>query len=117
MNIHAAAGLRYGISAGDIDRLIRLDPSHFDYREWLVLKYAQEWASSGGRAPTGGWVNDYQRQYSRKYRARIDKLLRVMQFANYWNNMMRKKPYRDDIEGLIVDSSCETRGPSTRDVK
>ncbi len=42
--------------------------------------------------PAGEHVGEYNRHYTEAERARVDKLIRAMQFANYWNNTFGERP-------------------------
>lgn len=94
MKLHAAVGGRLGISDEEIDRLATLDKNDFEYREWLALKYAQEWILLGGCEPESDYMDDFRAHYPEKERARILKLVRMMRFANLWNNTLQGRPWR-----------------------
>jgi len=98
MNAHTAAGRRLGITAEDIDKLIYLKQEDFDYREWLALKFVQDWIFSDGKEPEDAYVSDYNTNYSEKERRCVLKLLRMMRFANYFNNTFFHKPWRTDLD-------------------
>jgi hypothetical protein len=99
MNIHAAVGRRLGLTDDDIDKLLTLDPSAFPRGEWLALKFAQEWALLGGCEPSGELLQEYKKFYNARKRARIAKLLRIIEFANYWNNTFSRRPVNPGFEG------------------
>ena len=40
----------------EIEKLIDLNKSDFEYREWLALKYAQDWAFLNGAEPESAYV-------------------------------------------------------------
>ncbi|MGV7929910.1 MAG: hypothetical protein AB2L13_13590 [Spirochaetota bacterium] len=109
MSVHSAAGRRLGLTDGQIEDLLILDPLKFEYREWLALRYAQDRAFLDGAEPAGEHVREYNRHYTEAERARVDKLIRAMQFANYWNNTFRGKAWREEREGLAV--SCGVGAP------
>lgn len=110
MKVHAAVGGRLGITGGQIDRLTKLERSDFGYREWLALKYAQEWAMLDGREPESDYMHDFRKHYSEKERARILKLVRMMRFANLWNNTMQGRPWRTDA-GAGASCPVDFGGP------
>ncbi len=98
MSIHSAAGRRLGLTDAQIEDLLTLEPRNFDYREWLALRYAQDRAFLDGAEPAGDYVPEYHRHYTAAERARISKLVIAMQFANYWNNTFRKRPWSEPLE-------------------
>lgn len=75
--------------------------SDFEYREWLVLKYAQDWALLNGAEPESDSVADYQSHYPKEQREYIQKIMRMMRFTNSLGNTLSRK-----------SSSCETEGSS-----
>ena len=85
-----------GLRDEEIDRLAALDRKDFEYREWLALKYAQEWILLGGSEPESDYMDDFRAHYPEKERARILKLVRMMRFANLWNNTLQGRPWRTD---------------------
>lgn len=89
MHLHAAVGGRLGITRDEIDRLLTLDKNDFEYREWLALKYARELTLLDGAEPESDYMDDFRLNYTGKERARILKLVRMMRFANLWNNTLR----------------------------
>jgi hypothetical protein len=97
MKIHSAVGGKLGITRDEIDRLVALNPKDFERREWLALKYAQDWILLEGREPEADYMDDFRAQYSKKERARILKLVRMMRLANLWNNTRRGRPWRTDM--------------------
>ncbi len=82
----------------EMDRLVRLEKRHFEYKEWLALKYAQDRVFLG-HEPQSGYMVDFRRQYTVKERAYILKLIRMQEFANYWMNTFSRKAWRKDLEG------------------
>jgi hypothetical protein len=104
MAVHSAVGRKAGLTREEIDGLLDLDPSRFDRREWLALRYAQDRAFLDGGEPAGEHVNEYIRLYTPRERAHIGKLIRIMQFANYWNNRFRRRPWNPDAEGNSPDA-------------
>ncbi len=98
MKLHSAVGGKLGITGEDIEKLILLDQKDFEYREWLALRYAQDWIALGGGEPAGSYMEDFSKLYSPKERAYILKLVRMMRFANYFNNAFRSRAWRGDLE-------------------
>lgn len=85
-----------GISKGEIANLYTLKQKDFDYTEWLILKYAREWTLVKGENPSGDIVSEYETIVSAELRRYIDKLLRMMIFANYFGNkFLRRKKGND----------------------
>ena len=103
MKVHSAVGGKLGITREEIDRLFALDRKDFEYREWLALKYAQDWILLDGREPEADYMDDFRALYTRKERARILKLVRMMRLANLWNNTRQGRPWRTDLR---TGSSC-----------
>ncbi|MDY6933352.1 MAG: hypothetical protein SVZ03_03920 [Spirochaetota bacterium] len=114
MSAHSTLGKWYGISEEDIDNLIYLDPDKFNYREWLVLKYAQDWTFLQGEEPVGNYMQDLKKHYSRKELSYTLKLMKAMLFSNYLFNLLRKKLWRSDIEGICVGDYCSINHSNTR---
>ena len=107
MGVHRAAGKRLGITDEDIDRLVRLDKHDFELKEWLVLRYARDWVLGDGKEPEGEYLKAYYQAYSLQERQYVLKLLRMMRFANYFNNTFFTRIWRTDLEDGPV--SCEIR--------
>lgn len=93
-----------------------LDPTLFDYREWVALKYVQDWAFLDGKEPVGDYIEDYKKSYSDKERAQILKIMRVMQFSNYFFNTIVKKPWIKDFKGTST-GMCNIKGGSSGEKK
>lgn len=113
MKLHSAVGRRHGITDEDVEKLIVLDRSSLDEREWLALKYAQDWAALGGSEPAGEYMADFKRTYPARERAYILKLVRMMRFANYWNNTFSGRPWRQELTGQSA-CSINTGGRPSR---
>ncbi len=107
MKLHSAVGGRLGITGDDIEKLITLDPKDFEYREWLALRYVQDWIALGGDEPAGSYMEDFHTMYSMKERTYILKLVRMMRFANYFNNTFRARAWRS---GLEQSTACSLDG-------
>ncbi|MBU0996222.1 MAG: hypothetical protein KJ737_27300 [Proteobacteria bacterium] len=71
--------------------LIELKQENFEYREWIALKYAQEWAFHGGEKPSGKIADEFKKHYSYKERAWIEKIIRIQRLANYSMNLLHKR--------------------------
>ena len=107
MNTHTAVGKRHGIAATEINKLIQLEKADFEYKEWLALKYAQDWVFLNGEEPAGDYIIDYKKIYTTKEQGYILKLLRIMRFFNYLNNIIFNKSWRSDLEGVSLQCSIE----------
>lgn len=103
VSAHSALGKRLGITQDKINDLITLNPANFKYREWILLKYVQDWGFSKGVNPSRENHQDYYLQYTKKERAYILKMMRVMLFSNYLNNHIKNRGWRSDIEGVVPD--------------
>ena len=62
---HSASGRRLGITEKEINNLFKLDKSDFDFKEWLALKYAQEWTFLDGQEPSGDYVADFKNKFKK----------------------------------------------------
>lgn len=99
---------RLGITGDEIEKLITLDQNDFACREWLALKYAQDWVYLGGEEPAGDFMDDFRRDYSARERAYILKLMRVMRFANCWNNTFHGRAWKPGLDGTCgIDPAAE----------
>lgn len=115
MKLHSAVGGRLGITGNDIETLIALDPKDFEYREWLALKYAQDWVALDGDEPAGDYMDEYRNQYSERERKYILKLMRMMRFANFFNNTFRSRAWRSDLEQTVCSLDRATPSSSEGD--
>ncbi len=93
------------MSEADIESLMNLDPQKFVHKEWLALRYAQDWAFLEGREPNGDYMADYRTCHTKKERAYILKTMRLMRYANYLGNLMYRRAWRPENEGVAV-ASC-----------
>ena len=102
MKVHSSLAGRLGIGEGEIEKLITLDTKDFEYREWLALKYAQDWVYLGGAEPAGEFMADFRREYGARERKYILKLMRVMRFANCWNNTFHGRAWKPGLDGTCA---------------
>ncbi len=86
-------GRKAGLSKEEFQSLQRLNKKDFEYREWVALTYAREWAFAKGSEPSAEFSSELNRLYTKKDRARILKLLRMMFFFNYCGNWYFKRPW------------------------
>lgn len=98
MKVHTAWALALGLQKEDVEKLARLDKNDFPEKEWIALNYARKFAVQRGREPKGPEVFAYNTAYSRKERAYMKKILRMMRMANYSANFFLGLPYRADLE-------------------
>jgi protein-S-isoprenylcysteine O-methyltransferase Ste14 len=82
----------------EIEKLISLNKSDFEYREWLALKYAQDWALLNGVEPESAYVADFQSHYSKEQREYIQKIMRMMRFTNSLGNTLSWKGANSETE-------------------
>jgi protein-S-isoprenylcysteine O-methyltransferase Ste14 len=82
----------------EIQKLIGLNKSDFDYREWLALKYAQDWALLNGAEPESAYVGDFQSHYPQEQREYIKKIMRMMRFTNSLGNTLSRKSSNSGTE-------------------
>ncbi len=97
MDAHTAVGRRLGITDEDIDQLIDLKPDDFERREWLVLKYTQDWIFCNGQEHKADYITEYKSEFSDLDQRCVLKLLSMMRFANQFNNTFFKKQWRNDL--------------------
>jgi len=98
MKVHTAWALSLGLTEDDVEKLVRLDKHDFPEKEWLAFIYARKFAALRGREPKGPHVFAYMTAYSKKERADITKILRMMKMANYSGNMILGLPFRASLE-------------------
>ncbi len=96
--MHSAAGERLGITKDEIEKLVRLEESDFEYREWLALKFARDFVVAGGKEPAGEFFDDFKEQYSAKERGYILKLARMQYFMTRFMHAVKRQPWRDEKE-------------------
>ena len=88
-----AVGRKLGLSDDEISKLASISKSDFEYREWAALNYARDFATLGGKEPTGEDLEDYYKLYSEKEQKHILKIARQMDFTNHLiSTITRKNP-------------------------
>ena len=92
--MHSALGKRHGLTDNDLANLSTISESNFQHKEWVALKYVYEWTVPGGNEPSGDYMKEYKTLYSEKERARINKLMRLMLFSNYFSNFVFRKAWQ-----------------------
>ncbi len=107
MSIHGAVGKRYGVSQDFIEKLVALEKSDFEYKEWLALKYARDMALMNGKSPENEYEHDFTILYAQKERNYILKVIRLMIFSNCINNSLKKQSWRADLEGLTISGPAD----------
>ena len=95
------------MTEAEIEKLIRLNKSDFDYREWLPLKYAQDWALLNGKEPTGDYIGDYHSHYSAEQREYFLKVMRMMRFMNSVGNSFTPKAYKKGTSSACLIENRE----------
>lgn len=92
-NARSAVGRKLGLSDDEISKLASIPKSDFEYREWTALNYARDFATLGGKEPTGEGLEEYYRLYSEKEQKHILKIARQMDFINrLMSTITRKNP-------------------------
>ena len=89
------------MSEEKINSLVILDKKAFSRREWVALKYAQQWIFMGGKDPIGNYMDEYLSFYSSKERKCILKVIRQMDFFNAVSELFsnrEKSACRIDID-------------------
>ncbi len=102
-------GRKAGISKEEYLSLIKLNKKDFEYREWVALTYAREWAYAKGIELSIEFSEEFRILYSQREQALIIKLLRMMLFANYCGNSYFKRPWK----GGIAPQACEVTFDTT----
>ncbi len=86
-------GRKLGMSHDEISNIRRLSEEDFDHREYVALKYARDFATLGGKEPTGDTAADFRRLFSEKEQKCILSVAARMDFINRLVAMFsRKKP-------------------------
>jgi len=86
-------GRKLGLSDDEISKLGNISKSDFEYREWVALNYARDFATLGGKEPAGEYLEDYYSLYSEKEQKHILKIARQMDFTNRLiSTITRKNP-------------------------
>jgi protein-S-isoprenylcysteine O-methyltransferase Ste14 len=92
------------LTDAEIEGLIELNRSDFEYREWLALKYAQDWALQNGAEPRGDYTADFRSHYPEEQREYIHKIMRMMRFTNSLGNTLSPKP--SSSETSATSAAC-----------
>jgi hypothetical protein len=86
-------GRKLGLTDDEISKLSNISKSDFEYREWVALNYARDFATLGGKEPAGEYLEDYYSLYSEKEQKHILKIARQMDFINRLiSTITRKNP-------------------------
>ena len=86
-----------------------MNKSDFEYREWLALKYAQDWAFLNGAEPESAYVADFQSHYSKEQREHIKKIMRMMRFSNSLGNTLSRKSSNSETEASSAACIIQNR--------
>ncbi len=79
----------------EIENLISLEKSDFEYREWLALKFARDLVYADGKAPKGEYLKEFKEQYSEKDRGYILKLAKMQYFLTRVMHTIKRQPWRE----------------------
>jgi len=74
----------------DIRKLDEPKYEDYDAKTGAAIAYAREWASTRGNVQTAEVIADFEKQYSPDERSDIIANIRIMDFANRFNNMWAK---------------------------
>lgn len=96
MGAHTSAGRRAGLTKQDIENLAHLRVQDFERKEWVALAFAREWVWGGGTVADGDLLSEFESLYARGERARIMKLVRMMDFFNCFGNLFIRRKWRND---------------------
>lgn len=86
MAVHSRWGKSAGVKEEEISELETLDPARFEHREWVALMYARDYILFDGRLPDEEIVKEFEKLYSGRERADILAMIKIMDFANRFNN-------------------------------
>lgn len=98
MKVHTAWGMKLGLDESDVEKIVTLYKEDFPEKEWLSLNHARKFAANRGRDPKGPLIFAYGKAYSKKERADMKKILRMMKMANYSANLFLGLPFRAGLE-------------------
>ena len=73
------------------------------HKEWLALKYAQDWTFLDGDEPAGDYIADYHSSHSDEEKGYILKILHMMRFTNSISNTFTPESLQAKNEG---NSAC-----------
>jgi len=59
---------------------------NFTPQYWAAVAFAREWALNRGKVKDRDIVNDFEKNYEGHERDRITAVMRIMDFANKFNN-------------------------------
>jgi protein-S-isoprenylcysteine O-methyltransferase Ste14 len=93
----------------EIEELIELKKSDFEYREWLALKYAQDWALLNGAEPESAYVADFESHYPKEQREYLKKIMRMMRFTNSLGNTFSRKVSKSETEASSAACVIQNR--------
>lgn len=93
----------------EIQKLIELNKSDFEYEEWLALKYAQDWVFLNEAEPKSDYLADYQSHYPKEQREYIHKIMRMMRFTNSLGNTLSPKSSRSATEATSAVCIIQNR--------
>ena len=86
-------GRKLGLTDEDISAIAELNTEKFQHKEWVALRYAKDYAISGGKQPEMDDIADFIKLYSEKERRCILRVAAKMDFFNrLMASMSKQKP-------------------------
>ena len=91
-------GRKLGLTDDDIAAISELKKENFKHIEWVALRFARDYALSGGKQPEGDDIVDFFKLYSDKEKRCI---LRVAAKMDFFNRLMASisKP---ELQGVTI---------------
>lgn len=99
MAVHSRWGKSAGVKEGEISELETLDPARFEHREWVALMYARDYILFDGRLPDEEIVKEFEKLYGGRERADILAMIKIMDFANRFNNTWDRQRVKSRAAG------------------
>jgi hypothetical protein len=75
--------------------MIKLNKNDFEYKEWVALVYAREWAFTRGENVPNELKEEFVKNYSKQEQGLIMKVIHIKIFINYLVSLF-KKPGKDE---------------------
>jgi AhpD family alkylhydroperoxidase len=87
-SIHSGLGRALGIAEEDMGKLEKdeLDPADFPPGEWVVMKYARDYAIFGEESPDEELVGNFRKSCTEKSAGEIRTCIKAIDFTNRFNN-------------------------------
>jgi len=83
---HSRFGRQAGLTKDQMVCLVDPSPEDSEYKEWVALEWARNWALTRGKFSDRKIVAEFESLYSEQERADILAVVTVMDFANRFAN-------------------------------